>query len=97
MKLTLSRKIWQIVEIKVDLEKIGMGEEPWSHLQMESDADVLDFISWLDGDSYEVVKGLVDQQIDKGHDWVDEERTEHSLDQWKINLIRRQEQCSQQD
>ena len=86
MKLTLSRKIWQTVEIEVDLEEIGMEEEP------ESDADILEHISWLDGDSYEVVKELVDEQITERHDWVDEERTEHSLDQWKIKLIRRQEQ-----
>ena len=53
---------------------------------MESDADVLEFISWVDGDSYEVVKELVDEQISEREDWVDEERVEHSLDQWKIEI-----------
>ena len=84
--LVMSRKIWQIVEIEVDLEEIGMDEEQWSHLDMESDADVLEFISWVDGDSYEVVKELVDEQIGEGDDWVDEERVEHSLDQWRIEI-----------
>jgi len=80
MKFTLSRKIWQAVEIEVDLEEIGMEEEP------ESDADIYNHISWIDGDSYEVVKGLVDEQISEGHDWVDEERVEHSLDEWQIKI-----------
>ena len=84
--LVMSRRIWQTVEIEVDLEELGMDEEQWSHLQMESDADVLEFISWVDGDSYEVAKELVDEQISEGEDWVDEERVEHSLDQWKIEI-----------
>ena len=92
MKFKLSRKIWQTVEIEVDLEKIGIYEEPEYDPRSISDAEILEHISWLDGDSYEVVKELVDEQIAEGHDWVDEERTEHSLDQWKIKLIRRQEQ-----
>tara|TARA_R100000315_G_scaffold47567_2_gene22156 strand:- start:473 stop:727 length:255 start_codon:yes stop_codon:yes gene_type:complete len=82
----MSRQIWQTVEVEVDLEGLGMDEEQWSHLDMESDADVLEFISWVDGDSYEVVKELVDEQIGEGDDWVDEERVEHSLDQWKIEI-----------
>ncbi len=84
--LVMSRQIWQTVEVEVDLEGLGMDEEQWSHLDMESDADVLEFISWVDGDSYEVVKELVDEQIGEGDDWVDEERVEHSLDQWKIEI-----------
>jgi len=84
--LVMSRRIWQTVEIEVDLEELGMDEEPWSHLHMESDEDVLEFISWVDGSSYEVVKGLVDEQISEGHDEVGEERVEHSLDQWKIEI-----------
>ena len=82
----MSRQICQTVEVEVDLEELGMDEEQWSHLQMVSDADVLEFISWVDGDSYEVVKELVDEQISEREDWVDEERVEHSLDQWKIEI-----------
>ena len=84
--LVMSRQIWQTVEVEVDLEELGMDEEQWSHLQMESAADVLEFISWVDGDSYEGVKELVDEQISEREDWVDEERVEHSLDQWKIEI-----------
>jgi len=84
--LVMSRRIWQTVEIEVDLEELGMDEEQWSHLQMESDADVLEFISWVDGDSYEVVKRLVDEQISEGNDEVGETRDDHSLDEWKIEI-----------
>jgi len=77
----MSRQIWQTVEVEVDLEKIGMDEEP------ERDSDVLEHISWfIDGDPYEYVKGLVDEQISEGEDEVNEQRDDHSLGEWKVEI-----------
>mgnify|MGYP003112182658 CR=1 FL=1 len=78
-KIRLSRKIWQTVEIEVDLEHIHIDAEP------ETVSDVKDWVLGA-GDryvAYTTVKHLVDEQIDRNADWVDEEREEHHLSDWK--------------
>ena len=77
-KIRLSRKIWQVVDIEVDLEHIHIDAEP------ETVSDIEDWVTLGDERdvAYTTVKHLVDEQIDRNADWVDEEREEHSLHDW---------------
>jgi len=78
-KIRLSRKIWQVVDIEVDLEQIQIDAEP------ETVSDIEDWVLDMGDDyvAYNIVKHLVDEQINENADWVDEERVEHSLHDWK--------------
>jgi malonyl CoA-acyl carrier protein transacylase len=80
MKIRLSRKIWQVVEIEVDLEQIDFDEagEP------ETVRNVEDWVTMDDSHvAYTTVRDLVDEQIAEKADWVDEERVEHYLGDWE--------------
>jgi hypothetical protein len=77
MKIRLSRKIWQVVDIEVDLEQIDFYGEP------EGVSDVENWVTGADDTAiYGTVKDLVDEQIAQKADWVDEERVEHYLGDW---------------
>ena len=78
MKIRLSRKIWQVVDIEVDLEQIDFYDEP------ETVRDVENWVTGADDTAiYGTVKDLVDEQIAQKDDWVDEERVEHYLGDWE--------------
>lgn len=78
MKIRLSRKIWQVVDIEVDLEQIDFYDP-----RPISVSDVENWVTGADDTAvYGTVKDLVDEQIAEKADWVDEERVEHYLGDW---------------
>ena len=80
MKIRLSRKIWQVVDIEVDLEEIDFID---FHGEPETVSDVENWVTGADDTAvYGTVKDLVDEQIAEKADWVDEERVEHYLGDW---------------
>lgn len=83
MKIRLSRRIWQVVDIEVDLEQLDIDDEP------ETVSDIEDWVTMDDMHvAYTTVRDLVDEQIAQKADWVDEERVEHYLGDWKWEEIK---------
>lgn len=81
MKIRLSRKIWQVVDIEVDLEEIDFID---FHGEPETVSDVKNWVTGADDTAvYGTVEDLVDEQIAEKADWVDEERVEHYLGDWE--------------